>query len=80
MESMWYVVLQGCKLPIKLVQDYGINLPDGSGMNREVHVPFCEGLAGKFRRSTLHARLKICPPDFADSRRRLRVNQEEFFS
>ena len=48
MESMWYVVLQGCKLPIKLVQDYGINLPDGSGMNREVHVPFCEGLAGKF--------------------------------
>ena len=53
MESMWYVVLQGCKLPIKLVQDYGINLPDGSGMNREVHVPFCEGLAGKFRRSTL---------------------------
>ena len=52
MESMWYVVLQGCKLPIKLVQDYGINLPDGSGMNREVHVPFCEGLAGKFRRST----------------------------
>ena len=54
MESMWYVVLHGCKLPIKLVHKYEINLPDGSGMNREVHIPFCEGLAGKFRRSTLH--------------------------
>ena len=27
-------------------------LPDGSGMSREAHVPFCERLAGKFRRST----------------------------
>ncbi|UYM15571.1 hypothetical protein [Endozoicomonas euniceicola] len=28
------------------------SLPDGSGMSREAHVPFYEGLAGKFRRST----------------------------
>ena len=27
--------------------------PDGSGVSRESHAPFCEGLAGKFRRSTL---------------------------
>ena len=27
-------------------------LLDGSGMNREVHVPFCERLRGKFPRST----------------------------
>ena len=31
-----------------------MRLPDGSGMNREVHVPFCEKLAGKFRRFTHH--------------------------
>lgn len=30
-------------------------LPDGSRMNREVPVRFCEQLAGKFRRST-HSR------------------------
>jgi hypothetical protein len=29
-------------------------LPDGSGMNREVHVPFCERLVGKFHGSTHH--------------------------
>ena len=28
-------------------------LPDGSRMNREVHVRFCEGLWGRFPRSTL---------------------------
>ena len=28
-------------------------LSNGSGVSREVHAPFCEGLAGKFRRSTL---------------------------
>jgi len=34
-----------------------VRLPDGSGMSREVHVPFCEELAGKFRWLTLHQRL-----------------------
>jgi len=29
-------------------------LLDGSGMNREVHVPFCESLQGRFLRSTHH--------------------------
>ena len=27
--------------------------PDGRGVSRESHAPFCEGLAGKFRWSTL---------------------------
>ena len=31
-----------------------MRLPDGSGMNREVHVPFCERLRGRFPRSTHH--------------------------
>ena len=31
-----------------------MRLPNGSGMNREVHVPFCERLRGKFLRSTQH--------------------------
>ena len=35
--------------------------PDGSGVSRESHAPFCEGLAGKFRRSTL-------PPKFLRER------------
>ena len=30
-------------------------LPDGSRMNREVHVRFCEGLWGRFPRSTLQS-------------------------
>jgi len=29
-----------------------VRLPNGSGMNREVHVPFCERLQGKFQWST----------------------------
>ena len=29
-------------------------LSNGSGVSREVHAPFCEGLAGKFRWSTHH--------------------------
>lgn len=29
-------------------------LPDGSGVSREAPAPFCDGLAGKFRRSTHH--------------------------
>ena len=29
-----------------------MRLPNGSGMNREVHVPFCERLQGKFQWST----------------------------
>ena len=32
---------------------WGLRLNNGSRMSREVHVRFCEGLAGKFRRSTL---------------------------
>jgi hypothetical protein len=28
-------------------------LPNGSGVNREVHAPFCEKLAGKVRWLTL---------------------------
>ena len=36
-------------------------LPDGSRMNREVHVRFCEGLWGRFPRSTLRsARRDLC--------------------
>lgn len=31
-----------------------MRLPDGSGMNREVHVPFCKRPQGKFLRSTYH--------------------------
>jgi hypothetical protein len=30
------------------------NLPNGSRMSREIHVRFCEKLAGKFRWLTLH--------------------------
>ena len=29
-----------------------MHLSDGSGMSREVHVPFCERLQGRFLRST----------------------------
>ena len=32
---------------------------NGSGMNREVHVPFCERLAGKFRWSTIESGIDL---------------------
>jgi hypothetical protein len=38
-----------------------VRLPDGSGMNREVHVPFCEGCAlkaHKVQRSEMTAQAK----------------------
>jgi len=35
-----------------------LRLNNGSGVSREVHALFCEGLAGKFRRSTLHTNCK----------------------
>ena len=38
-------------MPIGSLVLQGVLL-DGSGMNREVHVPFCERLLGRFRRST----------------------------
>ena len=38
-------------LPIGSLVLQGVLL-DGSGMNREVHVPFCERLLGRFRRPT----------------------------
>jgi len=31
-----------------------VRLPNGSGVSREAPAPFCEGLTGKFRGSTLH--------------------------
>ena len=42
----------GIGLYLGVTHNYDEGLPDGSGMSREAHVPFYEGLAGKFRRST----------------------------
>jgi len=41
------------------IQRQGKSLdPDGSGVSREAHAPFCEGLAGKFRWPTLPSTLR----------------------
>ena len=37
---------------IKIKHNPLVYVLDGSGMSREAHVPFCEGLRGKFPRST----------------------------
>ncbi len=39
----------------RFIRQFGRSgIPDGSGMNREIHVPFCERLRGKFPQSTHH--------------------------
>ena len=49
-----------------------VRLLDGSGMNWEVHVPFCEKLAGKLRRFTLHSLHYVLDIAFRDDESRIR--------
>jgi hypothetical protein len=49
-----------------------VRLPDGSGMNREVHVPFCEKLVGKFHQFTHHKLHWVLDMSFGDDQSRIR--------